>query len=125
MGLGSHQVVVSVVDNNGKSGTESVNVTVTNEVETITLTMSAPSNGSFISIPLLLSVDVTGSPESVSFYVTKVGGGYSWTDTDIDGNDGWEYTWSDGDALNGDYTIRATALKEGSIYGSNSITVTY
>jgi len=125
IGLGSHQIVVSVTDNQGKSSTESVNITVTNEVETIALTMSAPTNGGTITIPVFLSVDITGSPESVSFYVTKVDGGYSWTETDIDGNDGWGYTWSDGDAPNGDYIISASALKEGSTYVSNSITVTY
>ncbi len=125
MGLGSHQIIVSVTDNNGKSSTESVNITVTNEVETITLAMSTPTNGSFITIPVFISVNVTGTPESVSFYVNKVGGGYSWTETDIDGNDGWSYTWSDGDAPNGDYAISASALKEGSTYVSDSITVTY
>ncbi len=123
MGLGSHQIIVSVTDNNGKSSTESVNITVTNEVETITLAMSTPTNGSFITIPVLISVNVTGTPESVSFYVNKVGGGYSWTETDIDGNDGWSYTWSDGDASNGDYAISASVLKEGSTYVSDSITV--
>ncbi len=123
---GSHSLLVSTVDNYGKSGTNMINVNVTSASDIVNLSISSPSNGSSISLPLLISASVSGgTPSSVSFHIDKVGGGYSVTLTDYDGTDGWSYSWTDTTATNGSYIISAAAVKGSSTYISNSITATY
>ena len=125
MALGSHSIVVTVTDNKGKTDTETIYITVTAPVETVSLSMSAPASGSSVSIPVLLSAAVTGSPDSVTFHINKVGGGF--TDpapVDIEGGDGWGVTWSDAGVPAGSYTVSAAALKGSAVYVSNTITIT-
>jgi membrane peptidoglycan carboxypeptidase len=123
---GTHTILIAATDNYGKSDTNGVDVNVTSATEIITLSISSPSNGSSVSMPLSITANVSGgTPSSVSFHIDKVGGGYSTTLTDYDGTDGWSVSWSDTTAPSGSYTINAAAVKGTSTYLSSTITVTY
>lgn len=123
---GTHTILIAATDNYGKSDTNGVDVNVTSATEIITLSISSPSNGSSVSMPLSITANVSGgTPSSVSFHIDKVGGGYSTTLTDYDGTDGWSVPWSDTSAPSGSYTINAAAVKGTSTYLSSTITVTY
>jgi len=126
MALGSHEITVTAVDNEGKSDTESLYITVIAATETISLSISSPTNGSTVTIPLLIEADVTGTPDSITFHIEKVGGGYATQSlTDFDEADGWSASWTDAEATSGQYNISATAIKGTSTYISNTITVSY
>lgn len=121
--LGNHTVTVSVTDNLGKSSTKSVTVEVIENTSGITVTMSSPANGATVVMPVNLSATVSGgSVDSVSFYISKIGGGYTKTLTDSNGGDGWSSTWSNG-ASSGQYTIIVKAVKSGITITGNTISV--
>ncbi|MDD4381810.1 MAG: transglycosylase domain-containing protein [Candidatus Dojkabacteria bacterium] len=122
--LGNHTVTVSVTDNLGKSATKSVTVEVIENVSGITVSMSAPSNGATVTSPVTLSATVSGGTvDNVSFYISKVGGGYTKTLTDSSDSGGWSAVWSNG-ATAGQYTIVVKAVKSGITITGNSISIT-
>jgi membrane peptidoglycan carboxypeptidase len=122
--LGNHTITVNATDNYGKSDSKSIVINVTNAAST-TVSIASPTNGDTVSFPESLIASVSGTVQSVSFKVVKVGGGYSQTFTDSDGTNGWSYSWNDNSGGNGDYTISVSALKDGNTITGNSVTVHY
>ena len=125
MALGSHTVSVVAVDNKGKSDTESRIITVKSASETVSIVISSPVQGATVSFPASLSANVTGGLDSLTFKVEKVGGGYTFSDTDYESADGWGITWLNDGVPHGSFNITATGLIGTSIYSGNTITVTY
>jgi hypothetical protein len=123
--VGAHTVTVKATDNKGKSDTETISINVTNG-DAISLVIANPSANATIAFPLTLVASVSGgSVDSVSFEVTKVGGGYSKTFTDSDGSNGYSYVWNDNSGGNGSYQISVKATKDSAVINGNTITVSY
>jgi hypothetical protein len=123
MSSGNHTILVSAVDNYGKTDSKSVNFTVVSP--SITVSINSPSNGVNIHFPVDLSATVSETPSSVQFFISKDGGVYSQTIGATQTGSNWTATWNDDTGGNGDYTIKARAIVSGTAYDSNSITVTY
>jgi membrane peptidoglycan carboxypeptidase len=122
--LGNHTVSVTVVDNLGKSANKSVTVVVVENVSGITVAIASPANGASVSMPVTLTASVSGGTvDTVSFSISKVGGGYAKTLTDSSSSGGWSVIWNNG-ASSGQYTITVSAVKSGITINGNSISVT-
>ena len=123
--IGAHTVTVTAVDNFGKSDTESVAITVTNS-STITVSLASPADEANIAFPVnLVGLVAGGTADSVTFTVSKLGGGYTQSFVDSDGSNGWSYNWNDNSGGNGDYRISISATKDGSTVSGDSVEVTY
>lgn len=122
MSTGTHTVLVSVVDNIGKTGSKSVNFSVVSSSSTITL--NSPSNGEEVEFPVSLKATVTEKATSVTFTISKIGGGYSKVIMASQDDGNWVGTW-DSNGGKGEYRIYATAIIKGNSYDSGAITVTY
>lgn len=122
MSSGNHTVLVSVKDNKGKTGSQSVNFSVVASAASVTI--NSPANGVSIGFPVELSASVSGTPSSVQFFISKVENSFSKTLGASQSGSEWIATW-DSHGGSGNYTIRARAIIEGTAYDSNTITVTY
>ena len=123
MSTGTHTLLVSVEDNIGKTGSNSVNFIVTASSSLVILT--TPANGVNIEFPVNLKATVTGSASSVNFYISKSGGGYSKiVPASLNGGN-WMANWNDSSGGSGDYTVKARAIVGGTAYDSSTVTVTY
>jgi hypothetical protein len=123
MSAGNHTLLVSVKDNKGKTGSKSVNFVVTDSTSPVSLT--SPANGVNVSFPVNLKATVSGTASSVTFYITKSGGGYSRSIPASLNGTNWMANWDDSSGGEGDYTIKARAIVSGTAYDSSTITVTY
>ena len=123
MSGGNHTVLVSVKDNKGKTGSQSVNFLVTSTTSLIQ--MKSPANSVVISFPVSLKATVSGAAVSVKFIVTKSDSTYTKEIPSILSGSEWVSTWMDNSGGNGEYTIKARGVIDGATYDSNSITVTY
>jgi hypothetical protein len=123
MSVGTHTLLLSVKDNKGKTGSKSVNFVVTDSTSPVSLT--SPANGVSISFPVNLKATVSSTASSVTFYITKLGGGYSKSIPASLNGSNWMADWNDSSGGEGNYTIKARAIVGGTVYDSSTITVTY
>jgi membrane peptidoglycan carboxypeptidase len=126
LSIGNHTLTVSAKDNYNKSASKSVSFSVT--APDVSVVLTKPSSGFKItSFPVQLEATVSGiTPSRVEFTVSKVGGVYSRSLIDSNGNNGWSQQWNqDPLIVSGDYSVIAKAFLGTKSYQSSAITVSY
>lgn len=126
LNIGNHTLTIFVKDNYDKTTSKSIPFSVT--APAVSINIIRPGNGSSISsFPVPIEASITGiNPSQVNFLISKVGGGYSRTLTDNNGNNGWSVMWQlEQTVSRGNYSIYASATSGGQTYQSAPITITY
>ena len=89
------------------------------------MSITKPTNGSTIGETVEIRASVFNAVASqVRFLISKVGGTYTTTLADNNGNNGWSVNWTVGGGK-GSYNILAQAIIGSQTYSSPAISVIY
>ncbi len=119
LSTGNHTLSAKVYDVDGKTGTDSVTIVVSD----VSVSMTSPTNGSSVTLPTPLRASTTGSVSSVVFIILDDSGSTEvarYTGVSIGGGV-WSSTWTGTPA--GNYQVLARASSGGSTFDSSRISV--
>jgi len=121
---GVHVIKVKIVDSEGKSSYDSVDIKVKQVLSNVTLSIDNPGNGAVVTVfPVSLSALLEGEMvEKVTFIIS--GSGYNKEVTDSSSSGGWNSLWEDDGIVNGSYNIKAKAYRGSNTYDSSPIVIT-
>lgn len=122
--VGGHTLTAKVFDADGKTGTATIPININTAAPAIYVSVSAPTHGSSVSLPITLRAIVSGDYGSVTGLKFRITGA---TTTEVsaatsDGGQNWSGLWNGSAA--GEYWITAIATAGGTSYSSVPIKVT-
>lgn len=125
VGDGAHSIAATATDGTGKTGSDSVSVTVANVDGPPTVTITEPGDGDYVSgsITIVAAASDDDGVTQVEFSYQADGGSFV-IGIDSDGSDGWSVVWDTTSVFDGDYTITATATDTTSQTATDSVSVT-
>ncbi|MBI2205681.1 MAG: Ig-like domain-containing protein [Candidatus Rokubacteria bacterium] len=115
---GAKTLIATVTDSNGKTGTASISVTVSNVIPAPTVTFTAPANGATVSGTTTVTMAGSGGSGSGYSYKLAIDG------TEVHSGTSASYSWNTTTTANGAKTLTAAVTDSNGKTGTASISVT-